>query len=111
MTQENLTSPKSKPLPGKYMLIGLCIGLAAILFFVLQADEPVPAEWGRLWMVKPLIVTPLTGALGGLSFYIIERVRLQMGWNKLLMGVISGIVFLVILWLGIVLGLNGTMWD
>jgi uncharacterized integral membrane protein len=111
MTQEsNLIRQSNSSLP-KHMLIGACIGMAMILFFILQADEPVPAEWGRLWTVKPLIVTPLAGAFSGLVFFIIGRIRQQLGWNKLVVTILSCLVFLVILWLGVVLGLNGTMWN
>jgi hypothetical protein len=50
------------------MLIGAMIALAVILTFVLAVDEPNPA-WHNTWWVRPIVITPLTGAAGGLFFH------------------------------------------
>jgi hypothetical protein len=109
MTHINTAAPLMSSLP-KRMLAGAIIGLIVISFFVFGVNG-APAEWGVLWRVKPLIITPLAGAMGGLVYSIIYRVRQQFGWNKLLVNIFSALIFLVILWLGVVLGLNGTMWN
>lgn len=44
------------------MLIGVGIGLLVILYLVLGANAP--AEWGKYWMIRPLIVEPFAGAMG-----------------------------------------------
>ncbi len=51
------------------MLIGALAGLGIICFFVFSVDHPNP-EWPQYWRVKPLLVTPLAGAIGILSFYL-----------------------------------------
>jgi hypothetical protein len=94
----------------KRMAIGAGIGLAVILFFVLQVDKPAP-EWPEHWMVRPLIVTSMAGAMAGLFYALMDRFRHQGGWKKALANLISLIVGFIGLWLGIVLGLAGTMWN
>jgi hypothetical protein len=108
MTQTNDSS--SQISLTKRMLIGAAIGLAVISFFVFGVDQPNPA-WGQYWMIKPLILTPLVGAMCGLSNYIIMTYYNIIGLNRIVAMIISGVVFLVGIWIGIVLGLNGTMWN
>lgn len=92
------------------ILTGGLIALAIASFFVFSADGPKP-EWGSCWMVKPLILTPLAGAFGGLLYGLIGNMRKQGKMNPVLAVVLGVMVYLVVLWIGIVLGLNGTMWD
>lgn len=95
--------------PIKPILVGAVAGLILILVFVLGVDEPNPA-WGRCWMIKPLVLTPLVGAMGGLFYYFMKRLNAT-GFNKILATVIGILGFIVALWIGVVLGLNGTMWN
>jgi len=112
MTQDlNLTNNPIQPSAlVKRMLIGWSIGLAVILFFVLGVKHP-RAEWGNLWMIRPLIITPLAGATGGAVVYFADRLRQQYGWNKVLINTLCGIICFIGLWMGIVLGLVGTLWN
>jgi hypothetical protein len=92
------------------MLVGAGIGLLLISMFLISAGEPNP-EWGKLWMLKPLIIVPLAGAMGGLCNYFIVHFHYLAGLNKTIAIILSVIIFFIGLWLGTVLGLNGTMWD
>jgi hypothetical protein len=92
------------------MVVGAGIGLLLISFFLLSAGEPNP-EWGRLWRIRPLIIVPLAGAMGGLCNYFIVHFHYQAGVNKTIAIILSVLVFIVGLWLGTVLGLDGTYWD
>ena len=66
MTQaNNSTSQPSQVSLIKRMLVGAGIGLLLISLFLLSAGEPNP-EWGKLWMIRPLIIVPLAVAMGGL---------------------------------------------
>lgn len=95
----------------KRMLLGAGIALVVILLFVLPASmNPNPA-WPKLWIIRPLIITPLAGAAGGAFYYFMEYLRSQRGWSKILTIVLSVIVYLIGLWMGTILGLDGTMWD
>lgn len=95
---------------GKRMLQGAAIGLFLISLFLLGAGEPNP-EWPRFWMIKPLLMVPAAGALGGLFYYNMDDLRSQGGWRTAFAIVLTLIVYIIVLWLGTVLGLNGTMWD
>ncbi len=100
-------SPKSLL---KRMLLGAVIGLIIISLLVFSVDEPDP-NWGKLWKIRPLIITPLAGALGILSFYLKNFIRPKKKLTIFLVFLFSALAFIVALWLGIVLGLDGTLWD
>ena len=108
--KNNLTSPYAdRALLIKRALIGAIIGLVVILAFILPIKNPRP-EWGQYWRLRPLIVTSLAGACGG-AFYAFMSYKSSRGFNRTLAVVISLLVYVVCLWMGIVLGLDGTMWD
>ena len=110
-TKLNLTSRSYKrPLLLRNALTGMVIAFAIILFFILQVDVPNP-EWPELWMVRPLIITPLAGAFGGALYYIINNHNHDSGTKSILLRCISLLLYLFILWVGIILGLDGTLWD
>ncbi|GEO07800.1 potassium transporter KefB [Segetibacter aerophilus] len=106
----NSTSHLNEASLVKRMLVGAGIGLLLISLFLFPAGKPNP-EWGRFWMIRPLIIVPLAGAMGGLCNCFILQFHKRVGVNKALAIIISVIVFIVGLWLGTVLGLDGTMWD
>ena len=109
MTQTN--NPTSQPASlSKRMILGAGIGLLLIAFFLLTADEPDPA-WGKFWMIRPLIITPFAGAMGGLCNHLLLRYYFLIGMNKTVAWIVSIIIFIIGLWMGIVLGLDGTLWD
>lgn len=91
-------------------IFGALIGLAIISFFVFTTDHPKP-EWGKFWMIRPLIITPLAGAFGGFILYSPEFLNFKSKWKKAGITVLSVICFIISLWLGIVLGLDGTLWN
>lgn len=106
----NLTTQQTQSVSlVKAMLIGAGIALFAISFFVFGVDNANP-EWGKFWMIRPLIVTPLAGAMGGAFYYFMDY-QSSRGFNRTLAIILSIVVFIIGLWLGIVLGLAGTMWD
>ncbi|MBD0278147.1 MAG: potassium transporter KefB [Bacteroidota bacterium] len=92
------------------MLIGAGIALAVILIFVLGLDEPNPA-WHKTWWVRPVVITPLAGAGGGLFFHFMYMLGKEGSWKKIVFSLIGIIGYVIALWLGTVLGLAGTMWN
>lgn len=104
----NLTSQPASA--GKPMLRGGAIALILILAFLFSAQEPKP-EWPKLWVIKPLIIVPLAGAMGGLFYYSMNHLRDRGGRIRFLANLSGLIGYIVALWLGMVLGLNGTWWD
>ncbi len=98
------------PLLGKRMLRGAGIGFLLISLFLVTADGVQP-EWGSLWMLRPLLVVPFAGAMGGLFYTFLDPWRRQGAWQRLVANVLSVVVFVIGLWLGSVLGLDGTYWN
>lgn len=92
------------------MLVGAAIGLLLISLFLISAGDANPA-WPRFWMIRPLIIVPLAGAMGGLCNYYIVHYFNKAGLNRTIAIILSVIVFVIGLWLGTVLGLDGTYWD
>ena len=111
MTSQNnsILLPKPSVSVVKPAVIGAGIALAVILFFILPEKNPDLA-WGKYWMVKPLIITPLAGAAGG-AFYAFMQHQRYKGFNKTLSILLSIAVYLIGLFMGIVLGLSNTLWD
>jgi len=107
---ESTTKPIDKSVITKRMLLGAGIGLVVILIFVLPVRHPNP-DWGRFWMIRPIIVVPIAGAIGGLFSYVMDYFFGSHGWRNFLVKILSAIVFVVGIWMGIVLGLDGTMWN
>jgi hypothetical protein len=112
MTQNsNVTT---QPIPpgslGKRMLVGAGIGLLLISLFLSGVKNPNP-EWGKFWMIRPLIIVPLAGAMGGLCNYYLVHFHDRFGVNKPVAIIASVLVFIIGLWLGFVLGLEGTLWN
>ncbi len=94
----------------KATIAGAAVALFAISIFVFGVDEPNP-EWGSNWRIKPLILTPLIGAFGGAGCFLMYYLSIR-GWlNKSLAVILSIIGFTFSLWIGLVLGLNGIMWN
>jgi len=111
MTLKNYSIPQIAPISIiKRMLTGAVIGLALISLLVFSVDEPNP-EWGKFWMIRPLIITPIVAAFGFLSFYLKDFVRPQSDLMRLVVILISILAFIIALWMGTVLGLDGTLWN
>ena len=110
MSQTNISTTQLQVSLSKRILTGAGIGLLLISYFLLSVDEPEPA-WGSLWMIRPLIIVPLAGALGGLCNYYIIYYHNRVGVNKIIAMILIAIVFIIGLWMGAVLGLVGTMWN
>ena len=106
----NQISTSIQPIPFyKPVLIGAGIALLLISFFVFGVDEPNP-EWPKLWQIRPLIITPIAGAMGGAFFYFMDQMSFR-GMNRTIAVLLGMIGFVIALWLGTVLGLDGTMWN
>lgn len=111
MTQKNTITTRSgnKTSLAKAIAIGAGIALIAILFFVVGAESQ--PHWPERWQMRPLILTPLAGAFGGGLFYFANKQLQRLGLNKVVALILCAVGYIVVLWLGIVLGLDGTLWD
>lgn len=111
MTSKNIFSKESIDYASlsKRMLIGGLIAFIVISLFIFPTETR--PEWGAFWRIRPLIITPLAGVTGGACNYFIVSWFRQNYWNKIAAYVLSFLVFFVGLWMGIVLGLAGTLWN
>ena len=73
--QNNLTSPILNVSLITKMLVGAGIGLTLISIFLIGVKNSNPA-WGEFWMIRPVILVSLAGAMGGLFFAIATYLRL-----------------------------------
>jgi hypothetical protein len=112
MTQKNtlLTQPLYSALLTKRMLVGGGIALVLMSLFLLGVKDPDPA-WGKLWMIRPLIVVSLAGAGGAAFYHFTDPLRRQGGWIMFWTSLLNMIAYIIALWLGSVLGLDGTLWN
>jgi len=108
-TTKSVTGSINKVSIIKAMLLGAGIGLFIILLFITGAETQ--PHWPNLWKVRPLIITPLAAALGGGLAYITTSILKRKGIHVITAVFISLIGFLIALWMGIVVGLDGTLWD
>jgi fructose-specific phosphotransferase system IIC component len=56
-------------------------------------------------------VVPLAGAGGGAFFYFMSRFGHHGAWVKWIARIVGVFGFIIALWIGTVLGLDGTLWD
>src|SRR5687768_4460155 len=73
---------------GLRMFLGGVIALLVIATFLISVDEPNP-EWGKFWMIRPLVITPLAGAMGGACNYVITQLFYLDGGKKVLAYLLS----------------------
>lgn len=90
--------------------IGAAIGVILISIFLLKATNADPA-WGRYWRIRPVVLMTFAGGMGGLCNYLIFRFHKEFGVPTFIAAIIGALVFFVGLWMGFVLGLDGTYWD
>jgi hypothetical protein len=98
------------PLLVKFMIIGAVIGLLLALLFIRTAEAGNPV-WPQYWVVRPLIILPLASAIGGAFAYYLIQLTTGGGWRRVLAIVLSLVIYLVGLWMGFILGFDGTLWD
>ena len=112
MTEENnlRTAPFKLDALINRTLMGGAIGLILIIIYLLQAGEP-EQDWSKLWTIKPIIIVPLAGAAGGAFSYFMNRLGEKLGWRKMPVIIFCLVVYIIGLWMGAVLGLDGTWWD
>ena len=63
------------------MLQGAGIAFVLICMFLFTADEPDP-EWSKFWLIKPLLVVPVAGAMGGVYYYFMDHLRYREDGSK-----------------------------
>ncbi len=94
----------------KPILYGALIALVLITVFLSKSGDANPS-WGKFWMLRPLIIVPLAGAVGGFCYYFLNKQTAKNGFVKVLIVLLSLLIYIIGLWMGMVLGLDGTYWN
>ena len=112
MTEQNQTMGTINKLSlAKAVIAGAIAGLLVISLFIFRLEGPAPEEWGKLWRLKPLLLTPLICAFGGACCYFVMHLSARGVIPKALAVILCVLGSIFTIWMGIVLGLNGTMWN
>lgn len=85
-------------------LQGAGLGLLFITIFILGALA-ANVNAGT-WMFLPMAVVTVAGAFGGIFYCLMDLLRKEGGWKKLLANVTSVLVYFVILYFSLILGLS-----
>ena len=109
-TQNLTTKSIFTPALRSRMLFGAGLGLITVSIFVIAAGSGNPA-WGDYWRIKPLLLTPALGAIVGLCYDATQPLRKLNGWVGRVFLVLSLLGYFVGMWISLVLGLAGTMWN
>ena len=88
---------------GQGMLLGL--GLATVFFVFLGIA-------GGEWIFMPVITVAISGAIGGVFFFIFDQLGPAKGWPKVVFRILGFAFYAGILWLSLVLAYSITgHWD
>lgn len=94
----------------KFAIAGAVLALVLISILVFTVPNPNPA-WGNFWFIRPLVITPFITSIGGVCFYFINTKKTKSKFLNLLLFLTSALILLFFLWIGTVLGLDGTLWN
>ena len=101
-SQQNAPIPLSKRV---WHGASLGLGLATVffLFFGIASRE---------WIFMPLITVTISGAIGGVFYFVFDQLGPAKGWPKVLFRILGILLYLAILWLSLVLAYSITgHWD
>ena len=91
---------KSLGLPA---LLGASAPFSLLLFIILTKAGPFES-----WMLAPLFLIPMGGAVGGVFFFLMGFHWFPQGTQKLIAIIFSTILYFVVIWLSAVIAFNFT---
>ena len=92
------------------VLAGAALNLVLVSFLLWSGDEP-PPHWPALWWVRPLLLLPIAGACAGFCHFLLQGLRLRRGWAAAAAYLLSVLTFLFSMWMGTIIGFDGTYWN
>jgi hypothetical protein len=106
MTEQNVFQQNiHRSALGKRVLQGAGLALtlvtAFLVFILIAADK---SEFGA-WVFVPMLTVTVAGACGGILYYVMDFLRYHGGWKKAVANVLTGMVYIVALYLSLVIGL------
>lgn len=109
-TENNINKQQVHPVPlSTRVLQGAGIAAILVVLFLSFGGEPnsLYLQGSIRWMILPLIMVPIAGALGGVVFFVLDHMRYEGGAMKALANLISFLIYLFLLLMSFVLGMNG----
>lgn len=83
----------------------LGLGLATVFFVFLGIT-------GGEWIFMPVVTVTISGAIGGVFFFIFDQLGPEKGWSKVVFRILGIAFYAGILWLSLVLAYSITgHWD
>ncbi len=107
MENSLINQPRMYP---RFLLLGAGINLIINVLFITDLDTTNSA-WSPFWMVKPLTLGPLITGLGAMLAFYVVKFLINQNISKYISYFSFVAIFIISIWLGIVLGFNGTLWD
>ena len=84
-------------------LLGLGLATVFFIFFGIASGE---------WILMPLVTVGISGAIGGVFFFIFDQLGPEKGWLKVVFRILGFAFYAGILWLSLVLAYSITgHWD
>jgi hypothetical protein len=88
-------------------LLGATAPFSLLTFIILSKEDMFES-----WMLIPLLLIPMGGAVGGVFFYLMGFVWFPKGTQKLLAIIFSTLIYFVAIWISAVIVFNLTgHWD
>ena len=83
--------------------LGLGLATVFFIFFGIAAGE---------WIFMPLVTVTISGAIGGVFYFIFDQLGPAKGWSKVLFRILGILFYIAILWISLVLAYSITgHWD
>ncbi|KAA9327535.1 potassium transporter KefB [Hymenobacter busanensis] len=104
------TSLHPSPL-SKRLAQGAGLAFVLIALFMAVFASGANLKFG-LWAILPLLTVPVAGAFGGLLYFLLDYLRCQGSWQKVVANVFWALAYCAGLWISLVAAFAVTgLWD
>lgn len=92
------------------LTLGFAIAFVLVTALILSVNNPNPV-WGKNWFVRPILLTPVIAATGAGVSYLISTISFRNQLFNLFKILLCLLAYIFFLWIGTVIGFNGTLWN
>jgi hypothetical protein len=107
MNRKTILTQKQSVALIRHLSVGGVTALLLVLLFLAGAGES-DLNWASLWWIRPIVIVTLAGAMGGSWFYFMCHHMIS---NKLPRIIVGALGYIILIWMGTVLGFVGTLWN
>ena len=94
----------------KIVLLGFALGLFIASMLIHNVSFP-KLSWGPNWYIKPMLVLSFVASIGSIPFYFANQYEASNHSKKILAYLGATLFLLFFIWIGIILGFDGTIWN